>query len=294
MILLPIERTLFRRPRRAAVFPYGQKGESGVMELTQLLQQVCAIVREDGEKILRMDKPEIYTKEGHANFVTSADLASQAFLMERLAPLLPQAHFFAEEQEDNGLAPGYNWLIDPIDGTTNFMRLLRCSSVSVGLVKDGRAVLGVVLNFYSGELFYAARGHGAYLNGARLHTANTPMEEAVILFGPAPYPPHLAEATLSALRTIFLSCGDLRRSGSAAIDLCSIAAGRADGFFEAKLSPWDYAASSVIVEEAGGVISSVAPYALDFQHPTPVLAGSGPAYELVLQAAKTAVQGGLR
>lgn len=78
------------------------------MNLPQLLEKVCSIVREDGERILAMKQPEIYTKEGHANFVTSADLASQNFLVERLTPLLPQAHFFAEEQEENVLAPGYN------------------------------------------------------------------------------------------------------------------------------------------------------------------------------------------
>lgn len=262
------------------------------MNLSQLLDQVCEIVREDGERILAMRQPQVFTKEGHANFVTSADLASQAFLMDQLALLLPEAHFFAEEQEDNVLAPGYNWLIDPIDGTTNFMRGLRYSSISVALTDHGQCVLGVVYNFYSNELFSAVRGQGAYLNGVPLHTASVPVEESIIFFGTSPYYRSVAEGSLSVLRTLYRSCGDLRRSGSAALDLCSVAAGRADAFFEAKLSPWDYAAASLIVEEAGGVVSSVAPYSLDFQHKTPVLAGSGAAYELILQAAKEAVQKG--
>ena len=144
----------------------------------------------------------------------------------------------------------------------------------------------------SDELFSAVRGQGAFLNGAALHTANVPVEESVIFFGTSPYYRAVAEGSLSVLRTLYRSCGDLRRSGSAALDLCSVAAGRADAFFEAKLSPWDYAAAALIVEEAGGVVSSVAPYSLDFQHKTPVLAGAGAAYELVLQAAKEAVQKG--
>ena len=212
--------------------------------------------------------------------------------MDQLALLLPEAHFFAEEQEDNVLAPGYNWLIDPIDGTTNFMRGLRYSSISVALTDHGQCVLGVVYNFYSNELFSAVRGQGAYLNGVPLHTASVPVEESIIFFGTSPYYRSVAEGSLSVLRTLYRSCGDLRRSGSAALDLCSVAAGRADAFFEAKLSPWDYAAASLIVEEAGGVVSSVAPYSLDFQHKTPVLAGAGAAYELILQAAKEAVQKG--
>lgn len=262
------------------------------MNFSQLLDQVCEIVREDGVRILAMRQPQVFTKEGHANFVTSADLASQAFLMDQLALLLPEAHFFAEEQEDNVPAPGYNWLIDPIDGTTNFMRGLRYSSISVALTDHGQCVLGVVYNFYSNELFSAVRGQGAYLNGVPLHTASVPVEESIIFFGTSPYYRSVAEGSLSVLRTLYRSCGDLRRSGSAALDLCSVAAGRADAFFEAKLSPWDYAAASLIVEEAGGVVSSVAPYSLDFQHKTPVLAGAGAAYELVLQAAKEAVQKG--
>lgn len=263
------------------------------MNLSQLLEQVCVIVREDGERILAMRHPEIYTKEGHANFVTSADLASQDFLVERLTPLLPQAHFFAEEQEDNVLAPGYNWLIDPIDGTTNFMRGMRASSISVALTEDDRCVLGVVYNFYTGELFSAVRGMGAHLNGAPIHAACVPLDQTLICVGTAPYDRGLMEGSLEVIRTLYASCGDLRRGGSAAIDLCCVAAGRADGFFEARLSPWDYAAASLIVEEAGGVISSVAPYTLDFQHKSPVLAGSGEAYELVLRAASEAAGKGL-
>lgn len=259
----------------------------------QLLERVCAIVKEDGERILAMEHPAVYAKEGHANFVTSADLASQNFLVERLAPLLPGAHFFAEEQEENVLAPGYNWVIDPIDGTTNFMRGMRASSISVALTRDGVCVLGVVYNFYTGELFSALRGKGARLGGKPLHVADVPLDQALIFVGTAPYDRNLMEGSLFVMRELFASCGDLRRGGSAAIDLCCVAAGRADAFFEARLSPWDYAAASLIIEEAGGSVSSVAPYALDFQSKAPVLAGSGEAYQLVLRAASEAAGRGL-
>ena len=116
------------------------------MELEQLAQQAIAIVKQAGELICSIPRPHVYTKEGHANFVTEADMASQRFLIERLSPLLPEAHFFAEEQEENKMAPGWNWVIDPIDGTTNFIRGYRPSSISVGLVQDGQGVMGLVLD----------------------------------------------------------------------------------------------------------------------------------------------------
>ncbi len=259
-----------------------------MMDLTQLMHAAEEILREDGERILAMKGPEVFTKEGHANFVTSADLESQRFLVERLTPLLPGANFFAEEKEDNALAPGFNWLIDPIDGTTNFMRGYRHSAISVGLVQDGRGVMGLVYNPYSGELFSALRGAGAWCSGVPIHAAQVPPEESLVVFGTAPYYRELVDGTMSVIHSLYFSCGDLRRSGSAALDLCYVAAGRADGFFEARLSPWDYAAASVVVEEAGGFISSLPPLALDFQSKTPVIAGSPAVYGTVLAAAQAA------
>ena len=159
-----------------------------MMDLTQLMHAAEEILREDGERILAMKGPEVFTKEGHANFVTSADLESQRFLVERLTPLLPGANFFAEEKEDNALAPGFNWLIDPIDGTTNFMRGYRHSAISVGLVQDGRGVMGLVYNPYSGELFSALRGAGAWCSGVPIHAAQVPPAGQTASLKPA-FPP---------------------------------------------------------------------------------------------------------
>ena len=102
-------------------------------------------------------------------------MASQRFLIEHLSPLLPEAHFFAEEQEENKMAPGWNWVIDPIDGTTNFIRGYRPSSISVGLVKDGVGMLGIVLDPFAGELFSAVKGGGAFRNGEPMHVADIPL-----------------------------------------------------------------------------------------------------------------------
>lgn len=114
------------------------------MDLQQLAKAAEAVLREDGAMVRSLPHPKVYTKEGHANFVTEADLASQKFLFQHLEPLLPGAHFFAEEQKEHKMEPGYNWVIDPIDGTTNFMRGYHPWAISVGLVRDGEGVLGLV------------------------------------------------------------------------------------------------------------------------------------------------------
>ena len=241
------------------------------MELEQLAQQAIAIVKQAGELIRSIPRPHVYTKEGHANFVTEADMASQRFLIERLSPLLPEAHFFAEEQEENKMAPGWNWVIDPIDGTTNFIRGYRPSSISVGLVKDGVGMLGIVLDPFAGELFSAVKGGGAFRNGEPIHVADIPLENALVAFGTAPYYQELKDATFAVAKELGVRCGDLRRSGSAAVDLCHLAAGQLDGFFELRLSPWDYAASTVILQEAGAVTGTAPGQAFTFEEKQPFL-----------------------
>lgn len=244
------------------------------MNMETLAQQAGEIVRQAGALVRSMEHPQVYTKEGHANFVTEADLASQTFLMERLAPLMPQARFFAEEQEGNRLYPGFNWIIDPIDGTTNFMRGYRPCAISVGLVQDGAGVLGLVYDVWGDELFSAVEGRGAFCNGQSIQAARTPMDRALIVFGTALYNRRWADATFAAAREVFLQCGDLRRSGSAAIDLCSVAAGRSDGFFELYLSPWDYCAASVILREAGALTCTAGGRPLAYDRGMAVVAGS--------------------
>lgn len=255
------------------------------MELEQLATQVSVIVKEAGALIQSIPRPQVYTKEGHANFVTEADVASQKYLLEHLASLLPEAHFFAEEQEEHQLAPGWNWIIDPIDGTTNFIRNCHASTISVGLVKDGQGKLGLVLDPYRDELFLGIQGKGAFRNGEPIHVSEVPPQNALIAFGTAPYYEELNEATFALAKELCLRCGDLRRSGSAALDLCHLAAGCFDGFFELRLSPWDYAASSVILQEAGALIGTVPGKEFNYQAPQPILAGTKELFPILQEAA---------
>ena len=167
------------------------------MELEQLAAQASQVMKEAGAVIRAIPRPKVYTKEGHANFVTEGDVASQNYLMVHLSPLLPEAHFFAEEQEENQLAPGYNWVIDPIDGTTNFIRGYQSWCISVGLVLDGEGLLGLVLDLATGDLYSGIRDRGAFRNGEPIHVADVPPENALVVFGTSPYYPELADTTFA-------------------------------------------------------------------------------------------------
>ena len=141
-----------------------------------------------------------------------------------------------------------------MDGTTNLIHDYRCSAVSIALCENRRPVAGLIWQPYMQEMFYAEAGRGASLNGKEIHVSETPFDKALVAFGTAPYHTELAEKSLELALAYLHACADVRRSGSAAIDLAYLACGRHDAFFELNLKPWDYAAGSLIVREAGGVV----------------------------------------
>lgn len=224
-----------------------------------MLQKIVEIVHECGKILLSatdIDR-KIHAKEGKGNFVTEYDSAVQAALKEKLLAFIPEAVFYGEEDDADkaDVHQGYAFIVDPIDGTANFTRGYNASCISVALAKDGQPMIGVVYNPYAQETFTAERGKGAFLNGEPIHTSDRDLAHGLILFGTAPYSEELAKKSFETAYHYFSKAEDLRRSGSAAIDLCSLACGRAELFFEMILSPWDYAAGALIVEEAGGIVS---------------------------------------
>ncbi|NLD88433.1 MAG: inositol monophosphatase [Clostridiales bacterium] len=221
-----------------------------------MLEKIKYAVKEAGKLILSDDASEIYIKEGHANLVTQRDIAVQEYIINALSEILPGSHFFAEEKSDNELTDEYTWIIDPIDGTLNFIHDRRCSSISVALAKDKEVIIGVIYDPYKDELYYAEKGRGAWCNGKGIHVANTEYKYAVISFGTSPYRSDLTEKSMEIAKKFMLSCADIRRIGSAAIEFCDLASGRTDGFFELELSPWDYAAGFLIASEAGAIVSN--------------------------------------
>ena len=240
-----------------------------------MLEQIIEIVRACGDILLHADREETHVevKEGRANFVTAYDKKVQDILQEKLMAMHPQAHFVGEEDDVHAsIAQGDAFIVDPIDGTTNFMKDYHCSVISVAMTRDGRQEIGVIYNPYLDEMFYAQRGKGAFCNGKPIHVSEKPLAEGLTLFGSAPYYPELIDASFRTLRACFDRSLDVRRSGSAAYDLCCIAAGRAELYFELRLQPWDYAAGSLIVTEAGGTVSRVEGGDIDLTQQCSVLA----------------------
>ncbi len=244
-----------------------------------MTDRILSIVRAAGDVMLGFENPEVFQKEGHANFVTKADMEVQAFLLKQLHEAMPEASFFAEEQENEQLTDAPTFLVDPIDGTTNFMRGRKCSSISVALLKNREPVLAAILNPYTGELFHAEKGRGACMNGKPIHVSGQDFSQALVTFGTSPYNAALAKKTLRAAEAFLLGCADLRRTGSAAIDLCDIACGRGDIFWELQLSPWDFAAGSLLVSEAGGKAGCPGRGPFDYGEKSPVLAANTACYE---------------
>ena len=205
---------------------------------------------------------DVISKEGHANYVTIYDQKIQEFLIERFTTILPEAHFVGEEEEKEIFAPGYEegytFVIDPIDGTTNFMKDYHLSVTSIALFKDGLPFIGVIYNPYTDQMFWAQKGEGAYENGRRIWSNEESLARSLVGMGTAPY--YDEETTWKAFQIghwYLRHSMDVRRTGSAAYDLCLVASGKTGMFFEPRLGLWDYAAGALIVTEAGGRITDL-------------------------------------
>ena len=217
-------------------------------------------------------KSDVHTK-GPIDFVTEVDFHVQAYLQEKLSAEYPDIQFMGEEKNNDEIDfTGLVWILDPVDGTANLVHDLNASAISLGLCDNGKNVLGVVYNPYMDEMFWAQRGQGAFCNGKPLHVSNEPLENGIVMFGTAPYHEELSEKTFQLAYDYFKKALDIRRSGSAALDLCTVAAGRAELFFELFLSPWDFAAGALIVTEAGGLVTDCDGRPLAYDHPCSVLA----------------------
>ena len=238
-------------------------------------EKLMQIAREAGNLFSARSLSEIEQKEGHANFVTNIDREVEEYLQQSLLSLLPGSRIIGEEKENEALTDVPTWIVDPVDGTTNLIHDYRCSAVSVALCENRKPVVGLVWQPYMKEMFYAEAGRGATLNGAPIHVSEHPFDRALIAFGTAPYHAELAEKSMKLALVFLRSCADIRRSGSAAVDLAWLACGRHDAFFELNLKPWDYAAGSLIVREAGGVFRMpLDPGEIRYDRPAAVLASS--------------------
>ena len=247
-----------------------------------MLEDIKEIVREAGKIVLNATQIQsgIESKQGRANFVTKYDVEVQNFLYKELKKLYPNAAFIGEEDETREKSTAeYCFIIDPIDGTTNFIFDNRHSSISVGVLHQGEINMGVVYNPYMDELFYGEKGKGAFLNGRKLTVTDLGISDGLYAFGTCPYYREEADETFTIARKLFDKALDFRRSGSAAIDICYVAANRFVLFYELILSPWDYAAASIILMEAGGRITTLNKEKIQFEEKSSILAATPKAHE---------------
>jgi len=226
---------------------------------------------------------DVSHKDQDINLVTDVDLASERLIREQIASHYPRHQILAEE---GGLAESqseYRWVVDPLDGTTNFAHGFPVFCVSIALEQKGETILGVVYDPMREELFSAERGSGAALNNRPIHVSKTQELGRSMLATGFPYDIRTSKLTnLDNWANFALSAQALRRAGAAAIDLCYVACGRFDGFWELSLSPWDTAAGALIVTEAGGRMTNFSGEAFSSYWPE-VVASNGPIHESMLE-----------
>lgn len=230
--------------------------------LHAMLNTAIKAVRQAGREMIRAQQRRhdlrVETK-GAKDFVSEVDRDIETMLIELLSRAYPTHAFLGEEtggQVAKRSGSDYEWVIDPLDGTTNFLHGHPQYSISLALRKEGRLFLGLVYDPLRDELFTAQRGKGAYLNNQRLRVSGPiSLTDTLLATGfPFKYQQHI-DAYLSMFKALFPHVADMRRMGSAALDLAYVAAGRVDGFWEFGLQPWDIAAGVLLVEEAGGLIT---------------------------------------
>jgi myo-inositol-1(or 4)-monophosphatase len=196
--------------------------------------------------------------KGEVDLVTEIDVRSEALIVERIQHYFPDHNILSEESgrtRSPETSSPYRWIIDPLDGTTNFAHGYPFFCVSIGLERDGETILGVVYAPTLDELFVAERGFGAFLNGRRLGVSSTDSLIRSLLVTGFNYDRDTAQANLARWEHFLMRSQAVRRDGSAALNLCFVAAGRFDGYWELGLKPWDCAAGALLVREAGGIVT---------------------------------------
>src|SRR6478736_2936875 len=231
-----------------------------MISLPSIKKNITDLCNEVGEFILKesqnFDKSRIEQKEGFNNLVSYVDKESERKIVQALEKILPGAGFLAEEGTDRKGTNDYQWIIDPLDGTTNFTHGLPPFAISIGLAKGKKMVCGVIYEVTKKECFHASEGNPAYMNGKVIHVSPVQtLNECLLATGFPYYHFDKIDAYLDIIKTFLKHTHGIRRLGSAATDLAYVACGRLDGFFESNLNAWDVAAGSFIVQRAGGTVT---------------------------------------
>lgn len=252
-----------------------------------------AVAREAGTVLKKtLNKKHTVAYKGEINIVTEADRISEDLIIGRIYERFPLHDILAEESKETDSGSDFRWIIDPLDGTTNYAHGYPVFCVSIALEKEGEVCLGVIYNPMLREMFVAEKGKGAFLNGRRLYVSGTVELSKSLLATGFPYDIRESENNnIAYFNAMAVSAQAIRRAGSAALDLAYLAAGRFDGFWELKLMPWDMAAGCLLVEEAGGVATDI--WGGDFRLLSPhILASNGKIHRQMMEVLKKAVSWG--
>ena len=253
------------------------------------VKRISAIVREAGKIMLeaKVSQESAGQKQGEGNFVTVYDVQIQKFLMEKFTELVPDATFFGEENvegNDGGrVGDGMTFIIDPIDGTTNFLFHRQYSCVSVAVAWAGALVAGFIYTPYTDDMYIAVRGLGCFHNGRRVRMEDLPLEKGVLGFNCARYYNDHLDVFFDLVKNLFGRCLAIRSGGSAALDLAHVVTGGSVAYMETVLQPYDYAAAAVMIEEAGGRIVQMDGSAISIRRPCSILAGTRTAVSQILK-----------
>jgi len=226
--------------------------EKITLQVAELSKNIGIYLREQHNTISNND----IERKGLHDLVTYVDKESEQRIIRQLRGIIPQAGIIAEEDKSQVKAEKYNWIIDPLDGTTNFVHGIPIFSISIALIENDELLSGVVYEVVRDECFYAWKNGGAFLNGNQIHVSKTSLLDNALLATGFPYSDFsLLGSYMNLLQEMMKKTRGIRRLGSAAVDLAYVACGRFDVFFEYGLNSWDVAAGALIVKEAGGKVS---------------------------------------
>ncbi|MCF8299031.1 MAG: inositol monophosphatase [Saprospiraceae bacterium] len=232
------------------------------MNLESICKKVIELEKEVGEFLMKEVhklNSENVNEKGKHNYVTNVDIASEKMLIKGLSEILPEAAFITEENTIKQENKQYKWIVDPLDGTTNFIHSVPLFCISIALMKDDEVVVGVVYEPNLKECFYAWKGSKAYLNENEIKVSKTAKLNNSLLATGFPYSDYKDFVSyLKIFEWMIINTRGIRRLGSAAVDMCYVACGRFDGFYEYGLGAWDVAAGVLIIKQAGGKIADFA------------------------------------
>lgn len=244
------------------------------------LKEIIALVKETKAFVGNRERAGHIKTKGRADYVTQVDTDIQNFLARELGSRFPDIQFLGEEEGLHEMSGDTYWILDPIDGTTNLIHDYQHSVVSLALCEKGEITMGVVYDPFREDVYHAQKGKGSFLNGSPIHVSEAEsLSETIVSVGTSPYDRELSEQNFQRIRRVFDSTQDIRRTGTAAMDLAYVACGRTGGFFEPRLSPWDFAAGQLLVREAGGQVTDFAGETLNLSARGSVVASNGKIHE---------------